>query len=243
MDNIRNDDLDHNGIPTLKAYYITYLKNVRRVSDSSVKHYLEALKYISKYLKSKSIITEDIFEISDLDRLSQIQRILSESEDYMEVDERGHRMYSVGFNHYMNFASGKDALPITEMDIPIPKSSIVTRNEWNRSNILKNQVLNSAEYKCEMDENHLTFISERTNKPYMEGHHALPLRLQDRIDVSLDVYANIVCLCPICHRRIHYGVKSDKKDMIQKIYHERCDRLNNVGIRLSDSEFMDMILE
>ncbi len=25
---------------------------------------------------------------------------------------------------------------------------------------------------------------------------------------SLDVYANIICLCPICHRLLHYGLKA-----------------------------------
>ena len=34
----------------LMTYYVKYLKEIRKVSDSSVKHYQDALRYTSKYL-------------------------------------------------------------------------------------------------------------------------------------------------------------------------------------------------
>lgn len=34
----------------LKEYYIRYLRDVRKLSESSIKHYLDALNNISKYL-------------------------------------------------------------------------------------------------------------------------------------------------------------------------------------------------
>lgn len=34
----------------LKEYYAKYLKDVRKVSDSTVKHYFDALNNISRYL-------------------------------------------------------------------------------------------------------------------------------------------------------------------------------------------------
>ena len=74
----------------------------------------------------------------------------------------------------------------------------------------------------------------------MESHHAIPMRQQPRFDNSLDVYANLVCLCPMCHRRIHYGIKSDRTGMKKLIYHNRADRLANSGIRLSGREFLEM---
>ena len=37
----------------LKEYYAKYLTEVRKVRDSTVKHYFDALSYISKYLKEK----------------------------------------------------------------------------------------------------------------------------------------------------------------------------------------------
>ena len=65
-----------------------------------------------------------------------------------------------------------------------------------------------AEYKCEISPQHITFTSKNTGHFYMEGHHAIPMRHQDKFTKSLDVYANIVCLCPICHRLLHYGIES-----------------------------------
>jgi len=34
----------------LMAYYVKYLKEIRKVSDSTVKHYQQALRYISDFL-------------------------------------------------------------------------------------------------------------------------------------------------------------------------------------------------
>ena len=95
-----------------------------------------------------------------------------------------------------------------------------------------------ADYCCEIDETHQTFIAENTNKPYMEGHHAIPMRFQEQFDHSLDVYANIICLCPLCHRRIHHGLSKDRELMANKIYLSRADRLANSGIELSRDNFL-----
>jgi len=37
----------------------------------------------------------------------------------------------------------------------------------------------------------------------MEGHHLIPMEYQDRIPhQTLDAQANIISLCPTCHRRV-----------------------------------------
>ncbi len=75
----------------------------------------------------------------------------------------------------------------------------------------------------------------------MEGHHAIPMRLQPRFHHSLDVYANIVCLCPICHRRIHHGTQEERRRMGQQIYVARADRLASSGIRLGEERFLELM--
>ena len=42
----------------LMTYYAKYLKEIRRVSDSTVKHYQGALKHISRYLVKKEKLKE-----------------------------------------------------------------------------------------------------------------------------------------------------------------------------------------
>jgi 5-methylcytosine-specific restriction protein A len=107
---------------------------------------------------------------------------------------------------------------------------------------MRTQVIEFAGYSCEINGEHESFIAERNHKPYMEGHHAIPMRLQPQFDKSLDVYANIICLCPVCHRRIHYGLKEDRQQMMMQIYENRSDRLDHCGIRLSKQEFTDLVV-
>ena len=75
----------------------------------------------------------------------------------------------------------------------------------------------------------------------MEGHHIIPLRHQEEFNVSLDVYANVICLCPTCHRMLHYARTEDKLDSLNMIYHERADRLATSGIRLSNDDFIELV--
>ena len=73
----------------------------------------------------------------------------------------------------------------------------------------------------------------------MEGHHAIPMKYQRTFSVSLDVYANIVCICPTCHRLLHYGIYDERKSVLNRIYTERADRLKQSGISLSRDEFLE----
>ena len=232
----------------LQEYYSQYLTEIRGLSISSVKHYLDALNNISRKLKAKELVSTDIYEIMDLGELSEIRRILFEDPEFKEQDARGRRMYSSGLNNYYRFASGEgftesrfeagsDCMKL--MDIPIAPAQprTISRVDWARSNILREQALSFAGYACEIDQSHESFIAEKTNKAYMEGHHAIPMNNQPQFDRSLDVYANIVCLCPICHRRIHHGIRPDRIRMMNMLYESRADRLANSGIRLSREEF------
>jgi len=155
-------------------------------------------------------------------------------------------MYSAGFNHYYDFALGnelfgkKEEMKVLDMKMSVGKKEIIQREEWKRSAIIKVQTLKAAKYMCEIDARHKTFISKVTNENYMEGHHIIPMNMQDSFDVSLDVYANVVCLCPICHRFLHYGIDEEKKKVLNQLYEMRKDRLDVCGIRICKSDFVNM---
>lgn len=248
-----NNIIEHSGQvldrkSVLKEYYGRYLKDVRGLKDSSVKHYFEALDYISKRLKEMGVVQLNIYEIADLNRLYMVKEILNNDVSFIAVDERGNRMYTSGLNNYCRFAAGEGFREIQSkvaaLDIPVtPEAAVVVQQEvWRRSGILRTQAIEMAGYSCEIDASHKTFISESTSKPYMEGHHALPMSAQGSFRVSLDVYANIICLCPICHRKIHYGLRDDRVSMIRKIYDQRADRLANSGIEISRDDFVEHAL-
>ncbi len=242
------DDSIENRRTVLQTYYARYLTEIRGSSPSTVKHYLDALNNISRRLRAKKIVNTDVYEIMDLNALAEARRILYHDPDFIEQDARGRRMYSSGLNNYYRFASGEGFTEINSegtndhmklMDIPISPESprTVSRIEWTRSNILREQALSFANYTCEIDQNHKSFIAEKNQRAYMEGHHAIPINHQPKFTHSLDVYANIICLCPTCHRRIHFGLKTDRIHMMYVLYESRAERLANSGIKLSKDEF------
>lgn len=233
----------------LKDYYVRYLEDVRHVSKSTVNHYLDAINWISKYLKKKHLISDLLYEVLDLSVLENLNKVLLSDLDFVAMNKRGHQMYTAGLNNYLRFARGEDfsktgkTLSILDKPIQVPDIVIIDKEKrWKRSGIIKEQSLRSADYICEVSSDHFTFIMKNANHAYMEGHHSIPMQIQERFDTSLDIYANIVCLCPTCHRLMHYGRDSDKKPVLDKIYYERSSRLARSGIQLSHEEFINIAL-
>ena len=92
--------------------------------------------------------------------------------------------------------------------------------------------LNHANYKCEYNNGHESFIRKIDGLRYTEAHHLIPMAFQDDFEVSLDVEENIVSLCSNCHNEIHYG--KNAKELITKLYYERKDILKkNKGIEIT----------
>lgn len=232
----------------LRTYYIKYLKEIRKVSDSTVRHYQDALRYISKYLAQRKKLQRDIYEIQDIEELTRIRTALFNDSDFVALDKRGHQMYSAGFNNYYKFASGQglsnihQQISVLDTEIPIAQKQTRKIETWKRSAIIKIQSIESAGYQCEINPEHNTFTAKNTGHPYMEGHHVLPMKYQDKFSMSLDVYANIVCLCPICHRLLHFGVDIEKWNGLNKIYHDRADRLAASGIKISKTDFENLVV-
>lgn len=230
----------------LREYYMHYLKIIRGSSNSTIQHYLGALDTISSYLAAQKKIETTIYEITDLKNLQSIKEVLFKDPVFIDKDVRGHRMYSAGLNNYYRFASGNNYVDIKDrislMDFIIPRNDlIIHRTEtYKRSSIIKNQVIESVGYICELNSLHQTFISDSTHHPYMEGHHIIPMKMQKQFDNSLDVYANIICLCPICHRQLHFGLREDKIALLNKIYSARYERLHNCGLIINQDDLINL---
>ncbi|MCC8140122.1 MAG: hypothetical protein LIO67_07490 [Lachnospiraceae bacterium] len=129
----------------MKTYYVRYLKEIRKLSDSSVKHYQDALNHISKYLVKKNKLQSSVYEIQDIDELEAVKAILYSDIEFMALDKRGHQMYTAGFNNYYRFAKGGDFRNLHEsmkiMDIELPVVDVQTRavKLRKRSSIIKLQ--------------------------------------------------------------------------------------------------------
>ena len=232
----------------LQKYYVSYLSNIKNLSVKSINNYLIALNAISRFLNKKNLIFGHIFEIYDIIKLEELRSLLYKDKDFIVINNRGHHMYSAGLNNYCNFANGLEFDKVHDkikyMDMPIKANSERYKmlQLWGRSNIMRKQTIELALYKCEIDATHKSFIAESTQQMYMEGHHAIPLHFQPQFENSLDVYANIVCLCPLCHKQIHHGLKQDRIQLMNMIYELRAERLNKSGIHIDQMDFVQMAL-
>lgn len=139
--------------------------------------------------------------------------------------------------------------PIPLKDLPKPEYSPKNKTEpgyekghktYPRSKVIQQQALERANYKCEINPEHTTFISKYSEKPFMEAHHLIPGAYTDSglFEYSLDHIANVVCLCPNCHKEIHFGIDTDKK--ISELYELRKDMLKEAGIFVELRSLLEM---
>lgn len=106
---------------------------------------------------------------------------------------------------------------------------------------ISKQVLVDANYICAGDNEHTTFL---TNKgvSYMEGHHLIPCTYSNAHYFwktrkrNIDCVENIVCLCPTCHRKIHFGSPKEKKTLIESLYMKQISKLSEVNLAISLKE-------
>lgn len=124
---------------------------------------------------------------------------------------------------------------------PRPKPKCRVKNsqtQWPRDPDIKYTALDNASFTCEYDALHTTFISAVYRKPIMHGHHLVPMEMQDRFPVSLDVPDNVICLCPSCHAAIHQAIKEGKIKIIKSFFLSRQEALKQRGINISLSELL-----
>jgi len=128
---------------------------------------------------------------------------------------------------------------ISYKDVPKPQKELKVeeaKEVYPRDEQEKHEALILANYKCEVDENHTTFISQSTNKNYVEGHHLIPINQYAEFEHDVDVRANIVSLCPTCHRKLHSGIKLDVEEVLEKLHQQRSDRLKKVSLGVTIEE-------
>ena len=96
----------------------------------------------------------------------------------------------------------------------------------------------NSNWECEVSASHKTFINEKLNKPFVEGHHLIPMSAQEQFENTIDFADNIVTLCPNCHRKIHYGLQEDKYRIIQLFYNKRKNLFPEYGIEITLNDLL-----
>lgn len=116
---------------------------------------------------------------------------------------------------------------------PEPTVNKGGQKQWTRNAVTASKALMFSNYTCEMDPSHGTFISKSTNMPYMESHHLIPMAKQEDFPYDLDQLANLISLCPVCHRLIHLGKDEEKEKLLRTLFDKRRERLENIGIEIT----------
>lgn len=111
-------------------------------------------------------------------------------------------------------------------------TSRVYRIKNRDANVAKNAVA-AASYLCEIDKDHPYFISKKSKENYVEAHHLIPIYALDEFEKSIDVEANVISLCPSCHRKLHHAELEEITLLLEKLYYERKANLETCGIKLS----------
>ncbi len=117
-----------------------------------------------------------------------------------------------------------------------------TSNRPKTSAKLGKDAIKRNRYKCifstDTDE-HTTFIKQN-GKPYMEVHHLIPVKYQSQFINKLDTPANLVPVCPLCHRKLHHGRRSDVNVLLSFLYTKRSDILAASGLNITETELQNL---
>jgi len=113
--------------------------------------------------------------------------------------------------------------------------------KYQRSETKSANAIIDANYLCELDPSHVSFVSKKTGHNYVEAHHLIPIGQQKNPvyldqDIGLDVRANIVSLCPNCHRILHHGLEASWKPIVNRLLLARTAQLAQKGIVVTKAD-------
>lgn len=246
------------GVPYSKVMYKFICTDVKKqvhssFDESDLKYWRHKEDYVPgiyDYFRIKKLqyVDDDNLSLGKLNELGLVKTHIQgsyKSDNHPELFEYLNKQFSkysiieddVIYSMKVNIVG-----PVDEIDdIPI-KSSLnkkaILNNVYKRNPDIARYAIQKADYTCEADKSHTTFISRGTGMPYLEAHHLIPVSAQAKFENSLDVPANIIALCSSCHNEIHYGKEADK--LITKLYNLRKERLLKAGIKIRLKELLDL---
>jgi len=233
------------GVSQLKNIYIGMQGIIKVSRDDRPKYFLD--KYNVKKLKSGIYATFEVINfypdkkngkvtIKIIDNFFKENKIIAK-EKAKEILGDKFRSQSQGYiSNDVYKLIYEEINKITYQDMPkLRKELVVEKSKefYPRDEKEKIKALELANYKCEIDTNHTTFISKINNKNYIEGHHLIPISKYDLFEYDIDVQANIVSLCPTCHRKLHSGIEKDIYELLNLLYKKREYRLKNAGLSIT----------
>jgi 5-methylcytosine-specific restriction enzyme A len=202
---------------------------------------------------------EEVNNLLTFTTLKKLEKVVN-SKNFNKYNKSENHFPSAAFNCYISCVTHLNAKKEERIDLHLNESLDITNIEESNNELnttiaeaqKRKQKVNTddvltyprkkeesleakrrSNWRCELDSNHTTFISNANKKPYMEAHHLIPMSAQDYFEYTLDFADNIVCLCPNCHRKIHHAIDEEKKEILQFLYKKREKKYNKYCIDIS----------
>ena len=216
MFKLMSEHSQHKGLINKKMFFID-IPFIRTEEDMPTilhklknKNYLEYLDNISKKdLKSVSKRYYEkwyIWVVASLREMNILKEIGNRSNSYITLDESVKDF----IEDIVDKMEYEDMFFISDKQYEDVKNKI--RCKPRNPNVISN-VLEKNNYSCFFNEEHKTFPS--VNRPnYVEGHHIIPVSLNDSFKEELDCEENVISLCPNCHKAMHYSKNEYKEDLL-----------------------------
>ena len=197
------------------------------------------MKYEFDNMPSDIDIVRDIFDLLSIYKSIRTLfagRTVDKFYDFLVAQGRG-LINLKTIEEEVNTTNVVESTEIQIIDEPKAKQEAVIDDKGTRRFPRDPQVaaraLSQGKYLCTYNNEHFTFKAKGSDHMYVEAHHLIPISESDKFVTSIDVEANIVSLCSICHDCIHHGTDEDKYELIKKLYIERKDRLEKAGVFVS----------
>ena len=232
--------------------FINWMINNSERSKNTINKYASAISRISKELSENGVEDIDIYKIIDSSEIDKIKEQYLKIDYLRKKDERGNRMYTSSLIWYKKYLEEHLTLNTLTKDSLNEYLIIYKKKEkgefiinegvkqWKRDRSVVDRVIQFSDSECEYDNKHKYFISNKSEKNYVEGHHLIPMKYQDDFRYSLDVEANVVSLCVVCHKILHLGKLEDKVEILSKIYELRKEPLKLSGIEINLDNLIDI---
>ncbi|GAB6255142.1 hypothetical protein [Peribacillus sp. N1] len=251
-----------------KDTFAEWLRTYVDIKPYSIGRYSKAIDTISSDLGDYGLQRINLFNLT---YTAFIDTILNNPE-FKKKNDKGNRMYSTALKHFKKYIEyiydkeyqtellkeemdyeksiirnfAKEEVKVNIIDNPQNKPNYRSENNrkiWSRNPKYASEAVDDADYLCEFDNQHKHFISKFNEKNYVEAHHLIPMQNQEQFDCSLDIHANIVSICLVCHKKIHFGLFEDKKEILDKLFNSRRERLVAGGINISFVELYSYYMD
>ncbi len=146
--------------------------------------------------------------------------------DAIEHDDYSSIIKNSGDIHFLNDMGQESEDRFIFVDDYVPsRDAVVTldgKAKIKKNSALREVALMEAHYTCALCGKEHTFITN-SDKEYFEAHHLIPcnINVQRHFTKKLDHTANLFCLCPECHRKIHLINNGEIEGLLERLFIER----------------------